>query len=433
MAGLKGEQLYNWITEEGEERSCSAITEDQCTDVPGNFIKNALSGFCSKLAEQLISPGLTLPWLLSMMQAGLGASGMLVPLKNLGSLLPQLMVSGSIRSFPRRKYFWSLPAFFQALMVFLMGGLFFSLEGQPLGWTVVFLLLLFSMASGVSSVAFKDVMGKTIPKGKRGRLLATRATGGGALTLAFGLFLFFFLREQSQDVIVLVLAGASTILWLLAGLFFWMIKEEKGATEGGRTPLEEFRKGFHLLKTDGNLREFVLARAFLMAIPLAQPFFVIIGREHASADLSGLGLFVVASGIAALVSSPFWGIFADRSSRRLMMAVGLFGIINCLLVLTFIYLDGGQRSMYLFAPIILLNMMAHGGARLSRKTYLTDFAPEKERPLYIALSNTLIGMFTLLTAGIGFIAEWFGYSVLLLFLVGMLLVSMVFSYRLKEV
>jgi hypothetical protein len=78
-------------------------------------------------------------------------------------------------------------------------------------------------------------------------------------------------------------------------------------------------------------------------------------------------------------------------------------------------------------------MMAHGGARLSRKTYLTDFAPEDERPLYIALSNTLIGGFTVLTAGIGFIAEWFNYEILLLFLISMLLLSVFWIYRLKEV
>ncbi len=61
------------------------------------------------------------------------------------------------------------------------------------------------------------------------------------------------------------------------------------------------------------------------------------------------------------------------------------------------------------------------------------FAPERERPLYIALSNTLIGVFTLLTAGIGFIAEWFNREVLLLFFIGMLLISLYWTYRLKEV
>jgi MFS family permease len=276
-------------------------------------------------------------------------------------------------------------------------------------------------------------MGKTIPKGKRGRLLAWRATGGGVLTLLFGFALYFYLNSWGPLNATLVLVGSAAILWVLAGFFFSLIKEVPGATDGGRTPLQEFRAGLHFLKVDHNLRNFVLARAFLMAIPLAQPFFVIIGRETTESDFSGLGIFVIASGVAAVVSSPLWGRFADRSSRKLMLVIALFGILNCLLVLGFIHLSPASQSIYLFAPLILLNMMAHGGARLSRKTYLTDFAPEKERPLYIALSNTLIGCFTLLTAGIGFIAELFNYEILLFFFIVMLLFSILWTYRLKEV
>ncbi|NNK10579.1 MAG: MFS transporter [Flavobacteriaceae bacterium] len=427
------DKVAKWLNLEVELRSCNPIKEEYCEEVPGNFLKNAFSGFCSKLAEQLVSPNVTLPWILSLVGSGSGFSGMLVPLKNLGSLLPQLAVSGAIRKYPQRKFFWAIPAFIQAVLVMLMGVSLMFFEGWEAGTAIVILLLLFSMASGVSSVAFKDVMGKTIPKGKRGRLLAWRATGGGILTLLFGLALYFFLNSWDPMAVILLLIGAATILWILAGLFFALIKEAPGATDGGRTPLQEFKAGIQVLKSDSNLRNFVLARAFLMAIPLAQPFFVIIGKESTQAAFSGLGIFVIASGIAAMVSSPFWGKFADKSSRKLMLLIALFGIFNCSLVWGFLYLDSSTQSIYLFAPLILLNMMAHGGARLSRKTYLTDFAPEKERPLYISLSNTLIGVFTILTAGIGFIAEWFNYEVLLLFFIGMLLLSMFWIYKLKEV
>ncbi len=430
---MMDKKLAAWLNLEVELRSCEPIGEEDCKQVPGNFLKNAASGFCSKLAEQLVSPGVTLPWFLSLAGSSTGLSGMLVPLKNLGSLLPQLLVSGAIRKYPVRKYFWAFPAFVQALLVILMGAALYTFDGFAAGVAVVILLLLFSMASGVSSVAYKDVMGKTIPKGKRGRLLAWRATGGGVLTLLFGLGLYFYLNEWDAVSLILVLVGSAAVLWVLAGLFFVLIKEGPGATDGGRTPVQEFRQGWHLLTSDPNLRNFVLARAFLMGIPLAQPFFVIIGRETTQAEFSGLGIFVIASGIAAVVSSPFWGRFADRSSRKLMLVIALFGVINCLLVIGFMHLEADYQSVYLFAPLILLNMMAHGGARLSRKTYLTDFAPEGERPLYIALSNTLIGAFTFLTAGIGFIADWFNYEILLIFLIGMLLLSVFWIYRLKEV
>lgn len=426
------ERLYDWITGEGEERACDAISEKQCTDVPKNFFLNAASGFCSKLAEQLVSPGVTLPWILNLAGASAGFTGLLVPLKNAGSLLPQILVSARIRSFAKRKYFWGFPALFQALMVALMALAFYFYEGNAAGYFITGALFLFSVASGVASVSFKDVMAKTIPKGRRGRLLATRATGGGILTLAAGAVMFLFLDQNTEKLPFLILILIASVLWVGAGMFFMLIDEEAGATDGGRNPIDEVKKGWDILKTDTNLRDFVFTRAMLMAIPLAQPFFIIYGKEITNAELSGLGLFVLASGIAGFISSPFWGKFADASSRKLMMVVAILGILNIALVMAFDYLPGNLQSIYVFAPLILLIMMIHGGARLSRKTYLTDYAPDDERPLYISLSNTFIGLFTLVAAGIGFIAELFSLQILFLFLIGMLIAAIVLAFRLKE-
>jgi hypothetical protein len=54
---------------------------------------------------------------------------------------------------------------------------------------VVGCLLIFSLARGVGSVAYQDVTGKTIPKGKQGKMLAARGMIGGVLTIAVGLSL----------------------------------------------------------------------------------------------------------------------------------------------------------------------------------------------------------------------------------------------------
>lgn len=77
--------------------------------------------------------------------------------------------------------------------------------------------------------------------------------------------------------------------------------------------------------------------------------------------------------------------------------------------------------------------MAHGGARMSRKTYLVDMAPSDERPLYVALSNTLIGIATLAFVALGLIADVFSVSTMLWTLAIISLLSAVVSASLKEV
>ncbi len=427
------EQIYDWITDDGEERVCEAISEEQCTNVAGNYLKNTLSGFCSKLAEQLVSPGVTLPWILSLLGASSVFTGLLVPLKNAGSLLPQLIVSAKIRGYQKRKYFWAFAAFFQSAMVFCMMLAFLFFDGNVAALLITLSLFLFSIASGVGSVSFKDVMAKTIPKGKRGQLLAARATGGGILTLIAGLGMYFYLSMNSSESSVITLIITSGLLWFGAGYFFLIINEKEGANQGGRSPINEIKKGWELLKENHNLRNFIISRALLMAIPLAQPFLIVYGKNVTGANLSGLGLLVIASGIAGFISSPFWGKFADRSSRKMMMVVAGLGILNILIVLGFDLLSDSLKTIYLFAPLVLSNMMIHSGARLSRKTWLTDFAPKDERPLYISLANTCIGFFTIIAAGIGIIAELISLQVLLLFLCAMLACSIYFSFTLKEV
>lgn len=48
-------------------------------------------------------------------------AGLLVPIKNAGSLMPQLLVSAQIRAFAIREYFWGGAALIQALCMLLMG------------------------------------------------------------------------------------------------------------------------------------------------------------------------------------------------------------------------------------------------------------------------------------------------------------------------
>lgn len=68
-----------------------------------------------------------------------------------------------------------------------MGWAAVALEGAAAGWVVIVLLLLFSLARGACSVAYKDVQGKTIPKTRRGRLSGWISAVSGMAALGVGL------------------------------------------------------------------------------------------------------------------------------------------------------------------------------------------------------------------------------------------------------
>src|SRR5690606_36474775 len=146
---------------------------------PRNFALNAANGAATKTAEQLASPGVVLPLLLANVGAPVWLSGALEPVRRGASLLPGLVVSGRMRAFERRKGFWVAAGLVQALTLVVMALAAASLDGGVAGVVVLVMLTVFSLASGAGSVAFGDVMGKTIVRRRRGRLLGLRAAAGG--------------------------------------------------------------------------------------------------------------------------------------------------------------------------------------------------------------------------------------------------------------
>ena len=101
------DRFHAYATGEGDEgRACADIPDEACREAPRSFLLSASSGAFSKLAEQLASPGLVLPWLMTAVAAPVGLIGLLAPIKEAGSLLPQLVVSGRIRRVAVRKWVW---------------------------------------------------------------------------------------------------------------------------------------------------------------------------------------------------------------------------------------------------------------------------------------------------------------------------------------
>jgi len=430
---LVTQKLYDLLISKNSSKNSEDITVNAQEEVAKNFSLNVSNGALTKLAEKIISPNLTLPWILSSLGATAGIIGALIPIKNVGSLLPQLFVSGKIRSYAIHKNFWVFSALVQALCWLSAGLLILLYSSSYLIIVMLILLAIFSIASGVASVAFKDVTAKTIPKNIRGQMLSYRATFGGVLGLIAGVILVFQISvEDNLDIYGYMFLLAS-LLWFLASFIFYMIAEESGVKENARNIFEESKAGMKLIKTDSNFRKFLFTRALLMAIPLLQPFYVLVAKSLSNPKWNMLGYLIIINGLAVVLSSPFWGKIADQSSTRLMRIASFIAIGGGIYALLFSFTSDLNLGFYAFLPVFFINGIAYNGARLSRKTYLIDYAPEHNRATYVSVANTFIGLFTLVAASFGLIAEIFGLPIQILFFLSLLVLSILISFKLKTV
>ena len=234
------EDIYAILSgDDSTERACTDIPPAECTNLPRNYVLNVLNGAASKLAEQVASAKFVLPWLLGALGTPTFFVGLLLPLRQTGSLLPQLAVAGRIRRYPVRKWFWVVSAMVQVLILLAMIAAAVMLPPPAAGVCIVAGLIVFSICRGVGSVAFQDVTGKTIPKGRRGKLLAARGMIGGLLTIVVGLAIKAASGDNTAMRPALVLLFGGAILWLIAGLAFAGMTESPGAVSGGRNALRE--------------------------------------------------------------------------------------------------------------------------------------------------------------------------------------------------
>ena len=417
-------RIADFVFDDDELRACSTLPEGACAEVPGNVVWHVASGALAKLGEQLSSPGTVLPWVLGAVGAPTAFIGLLIPIKDGGSLLPQLAVAGRLRAVPRRTPWWAVSAAVRAVAVAATAGAVAWWTGTTAGVAVLLALLVTSVASGVGSVAYKDVLAKTVPKGARGRVLAWRAALGGVLGVGAGLLLQATVADADERApfALLLLAGAGALA-ASAGAFARVV-EAPGATEGGRDAIEEARAGWRFLREDVAFRRFLTARSLLFAVPLATPFLTIYGQRTVDAGLGGLGVFVVATALASSLASLAWGKAADDAAHRTMAVAGLVGAASVAYALVVgALLPEAWRTAWVYAPAFLGLGIAHAGVRLGRKTWLVDAAPDDARPTYVATANTVIGAATVLGAAVGAGAGALGPTAALVTFAGLMAVG----------
>lgn len=398
------DNLYEVLTDDDEGRMCDDISDAACRETPRSFTLILISYFFTKLGDAVASPKTTLAWVATSVGAPAYVLGFLVPIRESGSMVPQLFIGSYIRKMQVRKLAWVWGSVGQGLCMAGIGLTAWLLKGAAAGWAILVLLTLFSLARAFSSVAAKDVLGKTIPRKKRGQLTGWSASAAGLLTVGVGVVLMLPVASKLGDYLLGALLIGAGVLWLIASAIYSQVPEEEGATGGGRSPVEALKR-LKILITDKPFRRFVITRALLMCSALSAPFYVAQAQTNYGSSAYLLGAFVAAAGVAGLISAPFWGRFADLSSKHVMIAAAL--VTSGIGIVTFLvdrFVPAMANTVWFLPCAYFVLSVAHSGVRVGRKTYVVNLATGNQRTDYVAISNTTIGVLLLLVGSVGALA-----------------------------
>jgi len=229
-----------------------------------------------------------------------------------GWLFPQLIVGYLAQRRRRRMPFYVIGAFGRAgCLAQLAAAVAVMGDASPVDLAGVFFALWtgYAFISDIVAVPYNDIVGRSIPSGRRSRLLAWRFFGGGLLGLLVAAAahrllgqLPFLQAHAAIFAIAAVLMLASSVLFVSAG--------EPDAPSPPQQPRPGFlaflRDGAQVYREDGQFRLFLHSQWLGGAALIALPFYVIQGRAGGLALLD-IPLLLGAQTAGALASNALWG------------------------------------------------------------------------------------------------------------------------------
>ena len=439
------ERVYSALVRRSPE------TEDQMPaesrrDLAPNGLRLVLANSLQSSGDQVVNASTVLPWLFAALGVPPALTGVLVPIRESGSMLPQALLTPWVLRVRYRKWVFVTGALVQAGAVAVMAATASFGEGLIAGLIIVAALAIFALGRCLCSISSKDVQGRTIPKGERGQLNGLATTAAGLVAITLGLAIRWFGGNDLEAEQLFWLLALGVVLWVMVAAVYAGIREPAGETPDERSGAVEdpkpqvdnwFVDMITLLRDDQPFRKFLTVRGLVLVSSLSPPFIVTLSVQSGASSLAGLGGFIIASGLAALIGGRVFGRFADRSSKRLM-SIGA-GVASTVIVVAVVVaqLPGFAAETWLgnlvFVAAYFWLTLMHTGVRIGRKTYIVDMAQGDQRTVYVAVSNSAMGLILLVVGGVSTLLALFHTIWALLFLALMGFIGAVAGARLPNV
>jgi MFS family permease len=396
-----------------------------------NFRLGVANGILFTLGEALIDANLVLALLVRQLGGSQVVVGLLPSLKNGGFLLPQLLVAGRVAGMPLKLPLYRRAAFVRTIVFALMVAVVFGSGAFSPSVALLLLCVMYtaySIIGGSGSLAFQDVVAKTIPPRRRGSFFSYRQMFGGLLAFfVAGPIVRALLSQEGPLPFPAnfgMLFAVAFVFLSLALLSFSLIDEPPLAQPAkSQTLSDTLRAAPRLFRSDIDFRRFIISRIWGRLGAIADPFYIVYAREVLGIAPRYVGIYLALRVLTAALSNLYWGRVADQQGNRrlLVMTTGLSGLIPVVALLMPLFAARGSTLLaWLFIGVFLLIGLSIDGSATASSTYLLELAPEAERTTYCGIANTVLGVFTFLPVFGGLMLSFLNNDYTLLFVLGIL-------------
>jgi MFS family permease len=386
---------------------------EHCEHFRRNYLLGLLNGAFYRLGDTLVDPSVVTAWFVGELTTSPFLLGLLMPIYKGGWFLLQLPTSHYIQRRSKHMPTYIVAAtvrilswFALALAVLLLAGR----DPQLLLWFFFLFWTLASLASGVGGVPLLSIIGKVIPADRLGHFFGLRNLFGGLLGILASLVAARILSAQGllpfPTNYSLIFGLAALALGMTFTSFALIREPEEVVPEGPGLPFHRYlTQSARALFHDRPFALYTLARCLLVTVDLAVPFYTAYAQKSLQAPVSFAGIYLTATMVASLGSNLLWSrLSRRRGNKPVLVTASAMGLAAPLIALMFTSSAGFlSRSAlhYAFAVVFILAGASRVGIWIGGNSYLLEYAPQSQRPRYIGLANSAIGLSTLLGIGMG--------------------------------
>ena len=376
------------------------------------------------IAMAFVGPTTVVPGLLSTLGASASLIGLVATLQRAGWLLPQLISARYMANKPYKKPYILWAAGASRLLFLFLAGLLWATGARPSNLILAIFVPVFSLfwiGDGFGSLPWFDLLSKTIPPYRRGRLTSVGQVLSGLFGFLAGFAVEWILGDQGPSY-PNNYASLFFIAFLMLAVSFVAISliiERKGVSARVMPTWREYLPQlWRVLNEDRAFRRYTIARQFLNLNALATPFYMTYALEalHLPAQVAGryTSIGVVGGILAAIL---FGWVNEQRGTKQaIQISVFITAAIPLVAILIPLLLPDSPWLAWAYGLVFFTYNASMSSYMPAWTAYMLELAPEAERPMYVGLNNTLNGVTTLFSTLGGLILYWTDNNYILLFI-----------------
>lgn len=327
--------------------------------------------------------------------------------------LPQLFVARWIEPKPRKLPYLLFAISLRIVSWGILAWLIYTngtRHPMALAWIFVGMLVVFYAGGGLANIPYTDIIGKIIPRERRGAFFGGKGALAGPLSVGAALLARQILAEIPYPKNYALLFGLAACGLAVASLGFWAIKEPVSTAAAKK--MRSWREYWqHLLTASRRIKELIVAQLLTGFSLLSLPFYVVFARNELGAPSGAVGWFLLLQVLGGALSNLFWARLVDRSGARRML---LFcAVLSASIPLLAVIL--GLMGWAALLPVFFLAGAVTNGRIVGFQSALLEIAPDTERSTYAGLNAVLILPVAFLPLAAGLFLQNWPYTILFIF------------------